>query len=549
MRRNQKRSLSNFQFGVIALILAVLVCYFGFTKAVPFRHHYTVTAMFKSASTLHPGAAVRIAGVNVGKVTAVKLVHPGDPAAEVQMRLQKKALPLHDDATFKLRPRIFLEGNEFVDIQPGTPNAPTIKDGHVFPINQTATPVQIDQILGALPSYTRKDLQSVLRELSSGLNHGGAAGYNRSIPYWLPAYRDGSMVSDATLGEEQHDLSGYIKNSAKVAAALDREPARLQSLIVDLNTTARALGIHDVQLQNAINELPRTLAAGLPALKELNDSFPSVRRFVANWRPATRSSGPAIDATIPLAQQLRGLVSRPELRGLVGDLRPTVPDLARLNKTTVPLYQQVSLASNCQNDVILPWSHDKIQDIAFPAVGPVYQESVKGLTGLSGESRSGDANGQWFRVLLTGGQYAYPQGSGQFLFNGRPIEGANPPLPPSRTRPPLRPDVPCETQQAPDLRTIPAPPPSGGRRVEGSNSPAAVAWRQKAMDDAVKWLRRQLLVTGEADQMKVSDKPITTGDAAKIPGLGKFGHFKVPDMKPTTKIVKAKDLKSRKGKR
>jgi phospholipid/cholesterol/gamma-HCH transport system substrate-binding protein len=549
MRRNQKRTIGNVQFGVIALVLALLVCYFGFTKAVPFRHHYTVTAMFKTASTLKTGTFVRIAGVNVGKVTEIKLLHPGDPAVAVKMRLEKKALPLHSDATFKLRPRIFLEGNEFVDIQPGTPSAPTTGDGHVFPVNQTATPVQIDQILGALPSYTRKDLQSVLRELSSGLGHGGARGYNRSIPYWAPAYRDGSMVSDATLGEEAHDLSNYIAHSQKVADALDREPARLQSLIVDLNTTAHALGVHDVQLRDAINELPRTLAAGLPALRELNNAFPPVRRFVASWRPPTRSSGPAIDATIPLAQQLRGLVSRPELRGLVGDLRPTVPDLARLNKTTVPLYQQVSLASNCQNDVILPWSHDKIQDVAFPAVGPVYQESVKGLTGLSGESRSGDANGQWFRVLLTGGQYAYPQGNGQFLFNGRPIEGADPPLPPSRTRPPLRPDVPCETQQAPDLRTIPGPPPSGGQRVQGSNSPDAVAYRKKAMDDAVKWLRHQLLVTGNASQMKVSDKPITTGNAKSIPGLGKFGHFKVPDMKPTTKIVKAKDLKSREGKR
>ena len=85
--------------------------------------------------------------------------------------------------------------------------------------------------------------------------------------------------------------------------------------------------------------------------------------------------------------------------------------------------------------------------------------------------------------------------------------------------------------------------------MQGSNSPEAVAYRKKAMDEAVKWLRHQLLVTGNASQMKVSDKPITTGNAKSIPGLGKFGHFKVPDMKPTTKIVKAKDLKAKEGKR
>ncbi|HEY3190721.1 MAG TPA: MlaD family protein [Solirubrobacteraceae bacterium] len=537
MRRNQKRRISNVQAGVIGLVLTLLVGYFGFTKAIPFRHHYTVSAMFETANNLKPGSAVRIAGVNVGKVTEVNLLHPDDPAAQVKMRLDKKALPLHSDATFKIRPRIFLEGNFFVDIAPGTPSAPTTGDGHVFPVNQTSAPVQLDQITTALPSYTRRDLQRLLQELSSGLSHGGAAGYNRSIPYWEPAYKTGAMVSDATLGEQQHDLSGYIKSSTQVARALDRQPAKLQSLIADLNTTAHALGVHDQRLEAAINELPRTLAAGLPALRELNDAFPPLRRFVVKFRPATRSSGPAIEATIPLAQQLRGLVSRPELRGLVGDLRPTVPALARLNKSTVPLYQQVSLASSCQNNVILPWSHDKIEDAAFPATGPVYQESVKPLPGLAGESRSGDANGQWFRVLLTGGQYAYPMGSDRFLFNGSPIEGVNPPMP--TARPPLRPDVPCETQQQPDLRTVPGAPPAGGRRVQPSSSPAAVAYRQKAMDAAVKWLKQRILATGEASQLRVDDTPLSAKDLSGVSGLGKPGHFKVPRLKPTTKIVKA----------
>jgi hypothetical protein len=340
------------------------------------------------------------------------------------------------------------------------------------------------------------------------------------------------MVSDATLGEAEHDLSGYIKNAGTVATALDRFPNQLKSLVADLNTTAHAFAVRDTQLEAAINELPRTLAAGLPALRELNDSFPSVRRFVRNFRPATRSSGPAIDATLPLVEQLRGAVSKPELRGLVGDLRPTVPNLARLNKTTVPLYGQVSQLGNCQNDVFLPWSHDKIQDNAFPASGPVYEEAPKGLTGLAGESRSGDANGQWFRVLLTGGQYAYPAPGGQFLFNGNPIEGANPPI--SQDRPPLRPDVPCETQQAPDLRTNPAPAPSGGRRLEPSSAPEAVAFREKAMQDAVKWLRKDIDRQALTNQLRVDDKPLTAGELkGGLSGLGKLGNFKVTeDRKP-----------------
>src|SRR3954451_25166161 len=332
MRRNQKRGLSFFQVGVIAIVLAVAVTYFGFTKSVPFRHHYTVSAMFKTSNNLKPGSAVRIAGVNVGKVTKVDLLHPGeDAAARVDMRIEKKALPLHSDATFKIRPRIFLEGNFFVDVNPGTPSAPVTDDGHVFPVQAGTAPVQLDQITTSLNAYTRKDLQKLLRELSSALNHGGATGYNRSIKYWEPAYKNGSMVSDATLGQAEHDLSGYVKNAGAVAAALDRAPRRLQSLIADLNTTAHALGVHDQRLEATIAELPRTLAAGLPALRELNNSFPAVRRFVRTFDPAVKSSGPAIDAQLPFVGQLQQLVQKPELRGLGGDVRPTAPHLAKPN--------------------------------------------------------------------------------------------------------------------------------------------------------------------------------------------------------------------------
>jgi virulence factor Mce-like protein len=528
MRRNQKKGLSFFQVGVICIVLAVAVTYLGFTKEVPFRHHYTVSAMFKSANNIKPNSFVRIAGVNVGKVTEVKLLHPGDPAAQVKMRLDSKALPLHEDATFKVRPRIFLEGNFFVDVQPGTPSAPKVGDGHTFPVNQTSAPVQLDQVLGSLPSATRKDLQKLLRNLSSGLQHGGASGYQRSVKYWAPAYQHGAELSDATLGEQEHDLSNYIAHAAVVAKALDRSPQQLQSLIADLNTTAHALGVKDVQLQSAIAELPRTLGAGLPALRELNDSFPAVRRFVRSFRPAVKSSGPAIDATLPFADQLRRLVQPAELRGLTGDLRPTVPSLARLNNSTVPLYQQVSLASNCQNDVILPWSKDKLEDATFPAVGPIYQESVKGLPGLAGESRSGDANGQWFRVLLTGGNYAYPQGADRFLITGQPIQGVNPAPPVKRT--PLRPEVPCETQQPPDLRSTPLPPPPG--RKVSTSGPGYTERYAKAQDAAIKWMRDTLDRQGLNNVLKVDPTPITSAaQLDKLPGLGQLGHFKVTEDK------------------
>ena len=523
MRRNQRTGMTPFAAGALALVLAVVGTYLGFTKSIPFRSHFEIKAAFQTANNVKQNSAVRIAGVNVGKVTKVDFLHKGQPQAVVTMRIDKRGLPIHKDATMMIRPRIFLEGNFFVDIKPGSPSAPVLGDGDMVPANQTSTPVQLDQILTSLQSDTREDLQLLLREFSKGLDGEGGAGFNRSIPHWEGAYKGGAIVSDALLGKTKHDLSGYVEQAGLVAEALDRNSVQLKSLVTDFNTTARALAIKDTELEQAIKELPRTLRVGRPALAALNDSFPPLRRFTADLRPTTRSSKPALDASIPLVRELKGLVTKPELRGLVKDLRPTVPSLAQLNIASIPLYEQVRAASSCQNEVILPWSQDKIQDSVFPAVGKVFEESTKPLGGLAGESRSGDANGQWFRVLLNAGLYALPLTYDRFLLTSTPLLGANPPPPDSlANRSPLRPDVPCETQQAPDLRTNPLDLSKKSRKVN-LNTPAFRARNQKVTGAFVKQVRSMLKREGLGNVIKsVSAKPISKSMIPKLRQLGQL---------------------------
>jgi phospholipid/cholesterol/gamma-HCH transport system substrate-binding protein len=500
VRRRRGGRVSAFGAGILTLAVAAVATYLGFTRSIPFRHHYTVSAAFPSANNIRTNAPVRIAGVEVGKVTKIEHDADGAQAAIVSMRIERRGLPIHRDATMKIRPRIFLEGNFFVDVQPGSASAPKLHDGDRIPINQTAAPVQLDQVLSALQAPTRRDLQGILRELSSGLGDGGARALNRSIPFWAPAYRDTSIVTDALQGTEDHDLSRFIEHEGTTAAALDRHATALKALIVDFDTTAATLAAHDEQLSSAVAELPRTLRAAEPALRTLNAAFPPVRRLIHDARPAVRSSSPTLDAAVPFVRQVRGLVSEPELRGLSRDLRPVVPSLTALERRSVPLSEQVRAASSCQNEVILPWSHDTIEDKAFPAKGPVYQEATKPLPGLAGESRSGDANGQWFRVMVAAPKFAYPFGTDRFFFTGDPIQGVNPPVPQNHKRSPLRADVPCETQQAPDLRTIPAGGPNGFPLTAPS-----LDQLQKPLADTVDFLRTQIRQQGL--DLKVSDVP------------------------------------------
>jgi len=500
VRRNQRRTPPNFLVGLVLTVIAVVVVGLAFRGELPFRDHYTVSAVMPSANNIRTNSPVRIAGVNVGKVKKVEGMGDGSSAARIEMRIDDMGLPLHDDAVVRIRPRIFLEGNFFVDLEPGSPSADVVGEGHTFPINQAKTPVQIDQVLTSLQANTRQDLKKLLASLSTAYGGEGAAGYNRSIQYWKEAYRDSAVVNDATLGVADHDLSGYIKGAGATAEALDRDGPQLKALITDFNTTARAFAVKDDELRNTLEELPRTLRAARPALAALNVAFPPVRRLASELRPGTRSSGPAIDASLPFIRQVRALVSQPEARGLAADLQPAVASLAALNEVTPPFLREGRKFSSCQNEVFLPWSEDTIQDEQFPATGPVFQDNVKSLVGLAGESRSGDANGQWFRILLNAGNYATPSGpAGQFLLTGQPLMGFNPK--PPKQRSPLRHDVACETQQPPDLRSIPG-------SIAGQRRAQIPASRQddylKIQGEAMAWMKLQLDANPLTKNVKVS---------------------------------------------
>jgi virulence factor Mce-like protein len=448
--------MNTFTAGIIGIVLICAISYLAYTKfANPFASKFTVHAVFQSANGLRPDSLVRVAGVNVGKVTGVERVSAhgvGQQASNVTMQIDDLGLPIHENATFSIRPRIFLEGNFFVDVSPGTPSAAVAPDGYTFPINQGTEPVQIDQILTSLQADTRHNLQLLLQQFGSALQQAGPA-YNRSIQYWLPAYEYSAIVAHDALGIQPHDLSGWIAQMGTVSGALDSHPPQLQSLITDFNTTANAFARQSANLQAAVAELPRTLSAAIPAFNALNASFPPLRAFARALLPGVQNAGPAIDTSLPFISQLRQLVQPAELRGLTADLSVTVPALAKLALDTIPLMKNgVRPASSCVVNQIYPWSQLTINDGHFDAsngfpLRKVYIEAVDYLPGLAGESRTFDANGPYIRVLGNGGTLTYSLQPGLFGQALTPIVATQPVLPPGGRRPPLNETVPCETQQ------------------------------------------------------------------------------------------------------
>jgi phospholipid/cholesterol/gamma-HCH transport system substrate-binding protein len=460
-RKRRRKGLSTFAAGAIGIVLIVLLSYGAYTKfANPFANPYTIHTVFSNANGLNQGSLVRIAGVNVGMVTAVN-PEPGCQsarktpsqcqAAEVTITIDNQGLPIHNDATFAIRPRIFLEGNFFVDISPGTPSAPIAQAGHTFSIQQGIEPVQLDQVLTGLQANTRQNLQILLQQYGKAVNKAGAS-YNRSIQYWLPAYEYSSLVAHDALGIQPHDLSNYVAAQGATAGALDAHPQNLKSLITDFNTTANAFARENVALRNTVIQLPRTLSAAIPAFNALNAAFPPLRELARALIPGVKSTGPTVDASLPFITQLRLLVQPSELRGLTADLRPTVPALAQLTERTIPLMKgEVRPTASCVANIIIPWTQMTVPDTNFTAQNgfparKVYVEAVDYLPGLAGESRDFDANGPYIRVLGAGGTLTYSLQPGLFGQSLSKLDAVQPQVPPGGKRPPYQENVPCESQ-------------------------------------------------------------------------------------------------------
>ncbi|HEV7772981.1 MAG TPA: MlaD family protein [Conexibacter sp.] len=466
---------TRFRVGMLAIVLILIGVYFGFTKDIPFTHGYQLHAVFESSSHLRPGSPVRIAGVNVGKVSSVDR-YRNTNLSEVTMEIDGIGLPIHRDATLKIRPRIFLEGNFFVDLRPGSPSAPEVPDGGMIALAQTATPVQFDQLLTALQSDQRADLQTLLQQFGKALDtkptaeqeltldadvrgKTGAQGLNGSYTYGPDALRGSALVNSALLGTEPHDLSRMIAGIARLTTALRPRERQLQELIVNFNTTAGAFAAQSSALTQAVGLLGPTLTTADAAFKSLDASLPPTRGFARDFTPAVLETPATVKLAFPWIAQTRALLRPDELGGLLDALQPATENLARLEGDSLTFLPQLDKANRCFSDTIIPAGNIGVRDGALAtrrsdgSVVENYKEFWYAMVGLASEGAGFDGNGSVIRTALGGGSQLVNFGKmagGSVVGNVNLQPLGSSPLYPA-TPPPKKLDAPCYRQSLPDV--------------------------------------------------------------------------------------------------
>jgi phospholipid/cholesterol/gamma-HCH transport system substrate-binding protein len=475
------RGPSPAKIGLAVAILATLILYLTFvkqfTKHFPFTGRgYELHATFRNATTLKPNSPVRIAGVNVGSVISVK---PEGNMAEATFTVTDEGLPIHKDVTVTLRPRLFLEGNFFLDVQPGSPSAPDLSSGATIPVTQTQTAVQIDQILTALQSNTRQDLRRALIGYGKAINQAptsaqdatqdpdvqgltGGEALNQAFRYGGKAGRTTSIVNQALLGQHPHDLSALIRGQRDLFAQLASTDGSLSDLITNFNTTTGALAAESANLSASIRELAPTLEEARPSLAHLNDALPPFRALARASVPGIQELPATIRAGSPWLVQTAKLLGPRELGGAAKELAAASPGLANVTHKSLKLFPQLGQASKCVSHNLIPTGNTIVDDAGgnypFSTGQPNYREFFYGATQLAGESQGFDGNGPFVRFQAGGGPtlVRMPNPSDTFQAHSLWAHNISPPLA-TRPRlpvgglPPFRMDVPCYTQPKPDI--------------------------------------------------------------------------------------------------
>jgi ABC-type transporter Mla subunit MlaD len=466
---------------VIAVLLIAIGSYFAFAKALPFQHHYQVRFVVENANLVQPRSVVRIAGVDVGQVDRVER-YRNTKLALVTMRIDDRGRPVHTDATVKIRPRLFLEGNFYVDLHPGTGQAPELKDRGIIPITQTARPVQLDQILTSLSAPSRKSLQGAIRGFADALDTGrptGAQALNRTLRSSPQSLRDSAVVGQALLGPTQHDLAAAIAGFAKAAKAVADNEGAATALVRDFQLTMGALAAKAPALRRSVELLGPTAVSARRAFASLNAALPATRRFARDLIPGVEATPAAIDAGNPWIAQTAPLLSKRELGGWLRDFNQLAPGLAGLAEGTKQFLPSIDDFNRCITGVILPSGNVKIDDGPLSVPVENYKELWYSFVAQAGEGAGFDGNGSFLRLIASPGANSVQTGKTNWLKQSYFTTTA---LPPLRTRPaftaklpPLRRDVKCATQPVPDVNGVGSTGPADGSRPGAAAPPAPEA--------------------------------------------------------------------------
>ncbi|ALL82190.1 hypothetical protein AD017_15205 [Pseudonocardia sp. EC080619-01] len=306
---------------------------------------------FADVSPILAGQQVKINGVTVGEVGEPQF-DPVRKVAQVPLRVDARAMPVHTDATVRVAP-VSLLGERFLDLRTGDPAAPELPMDGVIGVDRTGQEEDLQNILDTLDDPTAGSLAALVTTLGQGTANNGE-NVQKTLAALGPAMTDTDQL--VSVLADQNELLGRVVDQVEPvtgAFAVD-EGRRLDGLVASTTSLLGTTAARDAQLRGTLQELPGTLAAARATLGELAGTAQSTSVTLGNLRPTTDnlvqiseelhrfadSADPALASADPVLDRASELLD--QAQPVAAQLRAAGPDLQRTVDGAEPIVRDLN---------------------------------------------------------------------------------------------------------------------------------------------------------------------------------------------------------------
>ena len=390
------------------------------------------------------------------------------------MQIDNSGLPIHSDATLAVEPRLILEGNFYVNLDPGAPGTPELPSGGLIPESNTSVPVQIDQVLDTLNLATRGALQGSIRGLARGLGGGSSAARSARVPTGYAGLRAAVRALNGTLpsvtqvahdaqGTRPGDLHRAVRFSRDLTTQLAENPVALAGLVANVDTVTGALSAEDQSLATSLQRLDGVLRTAPASLTALDAALPTLTGFSRVLDPALRLAPAPFRETDQFVNEVQDLVAAPELPAVLAELKPVSITLPKLEQRLQGVLPLVTSADKCLSGHVVSALDQKLQDGSNSTGDPAWLDLMHTFTSITSLDGGFDGNGSAIRAGITVGASTIAgilPGVGAVAGIAPSLLGVRPTWLGYGVEPPYRPDQWCDQQPLPDLNARSGPAPS-----------------------------------------------------------------------------------------
>jgi virulence factor Mce-like protein len=484
--KRRRRGIHPLAIALLTILGVVFVTFYAFNQGLPFVHKYTMYALTNNSVNVRADSPVRIAGIDVGSVEGVT-PGPGQ-TSRIKFTMNQNGLPVHTDATIRIRDRLFLEGGYYLDLDPGSPSAPVTHDGFTIPLSNTSSVVQFYKVLSTFDIATRRSLENILNTFNEGfsaapgkpLSASGAGGLKAAVPQFTPVFKDTAYITRALRGTQAGDVERLLSSASDVTTTLAHNAGQLADLVTGLNRASSALAAADGSLAQSISGFDQTLRVTPAALVAIDRALPPLAALGEALDPSLRVAPPLIDEITVAVHELGAIVAPAERAKLLTSVKATFeefPTLLKKLSAAFPIGKQVT---DCLSTHVTPILKSVVPDGSLSTGLPVWQDFVHFLPNIASASGDFGADGPYTRVLIGAGTntLVLPNipGIGSLVGSAPPgggsVQGARPTWIGALTPSDFRPDVKCSTQKVPSLAAPTAA--SDARSVRSSTEPVGV---------------------------------------------------------------------------